>query len=570
MKTGISIFKKLMLGVLLMFSLIIIIFWVIYRLNINDIQTELKKNKISEVKFITLQLTNQFEQVLMNTITLSEDQSVRKYPYELEYGNLYSRHETKLMIIDKLSLNSTYTPWNNSITLYYPDFEETISSDPAYNIDKYNPPTQTLNKWTLHLEKDGSGYYSNLTQSHIGPLLIETRVSLDQLRKMIRQYTSGTPLLYDSYNNKTIQSEPALLSEDIINRITPLITGESGFLSLEVDGIEHIVTYMKSDMLDLYFIDYHPKHQFIKPIYRNNTLFISAIVVLLLISLIYSLVLRKQVRTPIIHLRKAISLFDRGDFSSRVSSLDAEEFRMLGNSFNRMAENTQKLIEQVLVGELELKEARLKQFQAQINPHFLYNCLNFIQSKAGIEDYDSVTAMTLHLSAYYRYVHKIEHIDSTIREELRFVENYLSIIQLRKSTLTFSIEIPTEIGTHSLPRMILQPLVENCVQHGIENSLGPGHIEIRARNDETSIQISIKDNGAGMSADKLSLIRQRMEESKELEDISGIGIRNVYQRLKLYFGPQAGLSITSSLSEGTCYTLTIQKQEEDYAAAAIS
>lgn len=562
MNTGISIFRKLLLGVLLMFFLIIIIFWIIFKLNVNDIQDELKKNKMSEIEFMTFQLSTQFEQVLMNTITMSEDQSVRKYPYSLQFGDQYSKYEMKLAIIDKLTLNSASTYWNNIITLYYPDFLETISSDSAYSDTHYNPPDQPFNKWILNMNEDGTGYYSNLTQSHIAPLFIETRVSLDNLRKMMKQYTSGTPMLYDSYSNVIIQNETRPSLDDSISRIIPLIKDESGFLTVSENGTEYMLSYMKSDMLDLYFIDYYPKRQFIETISRNNTLFIVAIIVLLMISLIYSLVLRKQVKTPIVTLRKAIGRFERGDFSSRVSDSNTEEFRMLGISFNRMAENTQKLIEQVLFGELEVKEARLKQYQAQINPHFLYNSLHYIQSKAAIEDYESISAMTLHLGAYYHYNHKIDSIDSTIKEELNFVEHYLSVIKLRKRALSFSIEFSTDISNYPLPKMIVQPLVENCIQHGIETSINPGHIHIKAERHEQTVRIMISDNGVGMTAEKLSLVKQRMAESVISESVSGVGIRNVHQRLKLYFDTHAGLTITSGLQVGTCYTITIQKQED--------
>lgn len=570
MKAGLSIFQRLMMGLVLMCFLIVIIFFFIYRFNVSDIQEELKKNKISEVKFMTSQLSTQFEQILINTITMSEDQTVRGYPYVLQFGDHYSKYETKLTIIDKLALNSASTSWNNTITLYYPDLKETVSSDPTLSFSSFNLPSQPLNKWIVYTKPDGTGYYSNLMRSHIGPLYIETRISLDNLRRMLKQYTSGTPLLYDSYNDVIIQNGNSPLLEDTTSRIIPLIEGNSGFLSMDDNGTEYLLNYMKSSQLNLYFIDYHPMRQFIEPISRNNAWFVVAIVVLLLISLIYSLVLRRQVQSPIVVLRKAIDRFDRGDFSSRVPVLNANEFRMLGNSFNRMAENTQQLIEQVLVGELEVKDARLKQYQAQINPHFLYNCLNYIQSKASVEDYESVTAMTLHLGAYSRYVHKIEHIDSTFNEELAFVEHYLSILQLRKKSMTFSFDISPQLRMYRLPRMILQPLVENCIQHGIEPSLHAGHITITIEEDEHALRLIIRDNGVGMSDEKLASVNQHMEQFLTSENRVGTGLRNVHQRLKLYFGKRSGLSIRSQLSDGTSYIITIQKQEDNHAAVIVS
>jgi two-component system sensor histidine kinase YesM len=568
MKRGLSILQKLTLGLLLMFSLIVIIFWFVYSLNIKGIQQELKKNKISEVKIMTTQFTNQFEQVLINTITLSEDQTVRGYPYILANGDVYSKYEAKLNIINKLALASASTSWDNTITLYYPSEREVVSSDASLSFNSYSFPSHLVNRWVIHTEENGPGYYSNLTRSHRGPIYIEARVSLDNLRKLLKLYTSGTPFLYDSQNRIVIHDGTSPLPKKTINQIAPLLKGDQGFLSVDENGTEYLLNYMKSDMLDLYFIDYHPMMQFVAPISHNNIIFACSLVALMLISLLYSMVLRKQVHEPIITLRQAIGRFDRGDFSSRVSDLQSSEFRMLGSSFNRMAQNTQNLIEQVLLSELEVKDARLKQYQAQINPHFLFNCLNFIQSKASVEDYEAVTAMTLHLGSYCRYVHKIEMIDSTVHQELLMVEHYLSIMQIRRKTITFAIDVPKPIMGYILPKMILQPLVENCIQHGTEPSLSPAVIDIRAQEDELSFRITVSDNGVGMMEEQLTAVRKHMEEAIVTESLSGTGIRNVHQRLRLYYGKRSGLAIESRPMKGTCYTITIEKGGLPHATVA--
>ncbi|MFD1905074.1 sensor histidine kinase [Paenibacillus rhizoplanae] len=200
-----------------------------------------------------------------------------------------------------------------------------------------------------------------------------------------------------------------------------------------------------------------------------------------------------------------------------------------------MAENTQILIEQVLLGEIEVKEAKLKQYQAQINPHFLYNCLNFIQSKASIEDYQAVTAMTLHLASYCRYIHKIEQLESSLQDELEFVEHYLHIVHLRKKEITFEFGVTAEAGRYRLPRMILQPLVENCIKHGIEPNLRPGIISITAEEVDSYLLITVKDNGIGMTEERLGAVRRHIEDNIISNEQLGTGLRNVNQRLRLYF-----------------------------------
>lgn len=565
MKYRLSIFQWLSLVLMLMLLIIVGAFWLIYRLNVKDIQSELRKNKMYEVEFMTSQLSTQFEQVLTNTITLSQDQSVRGYPYILKFGDQYARYDMKLTIIDKLALNTASTSWKNTVILYYEDEKETVSSDSSFSFSTFSPPEQARSRWVLHMDQDGKGYYSNVVRSHISSLLIEVRISLDNLVKMLEQYVSGTPVLYDASQQKFIQGRTEFPGE-LMASIRPLISGDRGTLSMNANQTEYLINYMKADMLDLYFIDAYPKRQYIEPINRNNRLFLYAVLVVLVGIMFYTLLLRKQVQKPVITLRKAIDRFDRGDFSSRAVDLEVNEFKVLGNSFNRMAENTQTLIEQVLLGEIEVKEAKLKQYQAQINPHFLYNCLNFIQSKASIEDYQAVTAMTLHLASYCRYIHKIEQLDSTLQDELTFVEHYLHMVHLRKKEITFEIDVTAEAGKYRLPRMILQPLVENCIKHGIEPGLRPGIIKITAKEEANWLLITVKDNGIGMTEERLNMIRRHIDDHIISNEGLGTGLRNVNQRLRLYFGKDSGLSLESSLSEGTCYWIRIAKEAEAYAA----
>lgn len=562
MTRRLSISGWLLFVLTLMLLTIVAAFWIIYRLNVKDIQSELNRNKMKEVEFMTSQLSTQFEQVLMNTITLSQDQSVRGYPYVLQLGDQYSKYEMKLNIIDKLALNSASTSWKNTVILYYLEEKEAVSSDSSYSFSSFNLPSQDYNHWFLNIEEQGTGYYSNVMRSHLSPILIEVRVSLENLKKMMEQYVSGTPLLYDSQQKQFIAQGNAF-SEELYVLLKPHIVGERGTLSIKQGGHDYLFNFMKSDMLDLYFIDVSPKQQYIEPIKRNNQLFMYAVFIVLVGVIIYTFLLQKQVQKPVITLRKAIDRFDRGDFSSRVPDLQVNEFRMLGNSFNRMAENTQRLIEQVLLGEIEVKEAKLKQYQAQINPHFLYNCLNFIQSKASIRDFEGVTAMTLHLASYCRYIHKIEQRDSTLEEELKFVEHYLSIVHLRKRQITFDIDIPLHIGKQLIPRMILQPLVENCIKHGVEPSLMPGVITLTAEETEEQLLIKVKDNGVGMTKERLFAVQKNIEDDFLIKNEAvGTGLRNVNQRLQLYFGKQSRLLVESHLSRGTVYVIKINKMEE--------
>jgi two-component system sensor histidine kinase YesM len=155
-------------------------------------------------------------------------------------------------------------------------------------------------------------------------------------------------------------------------------------------------------------------------------------------------------------------------------------------------------------------------------------------------------------------------VDATLEEEINSVEHYLSIMQLRKKTISFTIEVPKHLKACRLPRMILQPLVENCIIHGIEPSEQSGHITIEAADLGNEFVLTVRDNGVGMEQERLQSVLRYMDEIFFSEMPIGIGLRNVNQRIKLYYGKEHGLLIDSGPMQGTTISIRIDKQEEHH------
>lgn len=203
------------------------------------------------------------------------------------------------------------------------------------------------------------------------------------------------------------------------------------------------------------------------------------------------------------------------------------------------------------------REAELKALQAQISPHFLFNTLNAIRW-AAINNHNKKAAdMVLALSNLLRMTIAKGDEFISIADEFENLRNYAALFQMRYAmdfTLDFS--VPEELLTYKIPKLLLQPLVENSIMHGLEGMLGGGVIRIDARSEQNGVYISVSDNGIGME----HRAEQPREDTKELK-FSGIGITNVEQRIKLYFGEQYGLEITSSPGHGTVVEISLPKQE---------
>lgn len=196
------------------------------------------------------------------------------------------------------------------------------------------------------------------------------------------------------------------------------------------------------------------------------------------------------------------------------------------------------------VEKLHVKEARLKQLQSQINPHFFYNCFSFITSMAKLRNHEAVVAMAHNLSQYYRYTTRQERDLVPLSDEVEFVQYYLKIQQMRMPRLTFSIVITSQANSLLVPPLVVQPLVKNAVLHGIEPQAEDGIIRIMTERVGSYMCLIVDDNGLGLSGDAITSLTLALD--KPVEEKSGYGLWNVHQRMRLHFGEDAGLDFSLS------------------------
>lgn len=209
-----------------------------------------------------------------------------------------------------------------------------------------------------------------------------------------------------------------------------------------------------------------------------------------------------------------------------------------------MSKQIEELIETAYNEKLRSREATLKQLQAQINPHFLYNCLGFIINMAQLKDEEAVVSMAYNLSGYYRYTTRLEKQTATVQEEVQLIVNYLDIQKLRNGRIHYHINIPEEMMSIRIPRLLLQPIVENAVIHGVSKSYKAGEIRITGLIVDGIFTIMIDDDGEGMVPDALVELNNKM--SEPLQEEMGCGLWNVNQRMVYQFGEGSCLRFSPS------------------------
>lgn len=256
-----------------------------------------------------------------------------------------------------------------------------------------------------------------------------------------------------------------------------------------------------------------------------------------------------KISDPIKKLEKSMKSVESGQFDVNVNIKGEDEVVKLSRTFNIMVSKIRDLMEQILREQEEKRKSELNALQAQINPHFLYNTLDSIVWMAENGKSQDVITMVTSLAKLFRIsISKGRNI-ITVQEELEHARNYLIIQKRRyKNKFKFEIEAQKEVLQNKTLKLILQPIIENAIYHGIEYMVDEGHIKITVSSVDGKLLYRVMDNGLGMSPEVLEHLLEYESRSKES---SGVGVKNVHQRIQLYYGKEYGLKIESEQEVGT-------------------
>ena len=276
--------------------------------------------------------------------------------------------------------------------------------------------------------------------------------------------------------------------------------------------------------------------------------------------------LSRSIYTPIKKLHDVTTTITKNDLQALMTSDNVDEITELGMSFNIMIGKIKELLDSKMKEQENLKKAELRALQAQINPHFLYNTLDTIIWMAESKKTELVVEIVSALSKFFR-ISLSKGMDwITIGEEVERIRSYLIIQKMRyRDILDFNIQVDDDVVENTILKLILQPLVENALYHGIKNKRQGGTISIRARRKgDNEILIEVEDDGIGFTPDKLAQLRTELaDDSGDIKLENGFAIGNVNKRIRLYYGKSYGLSIKSEYTSGTRVTLVIPAKLEE-------
>ncbi|MEI7026347.1 sensor histidine kinase [Paenibacillus sp. y28] len=285
------------------------------------------------------------------------------------------------------------------------------------------------------------------------------------------------------------------------------------------------------------------------------------LVIVMVLVLLIAATMSSRISLPIKRLEKSMRKVEQGDFDIHLPVRGDDEVGRLSRRFNLMVSRMKQLMEQIIHEQEAKRRSELEVLQAQINPHFLYNTLNSVVRMAGTGKTDEVVTMITSLSKLFRISLSRGKYIISVQEELEHVRNYLVIQKIRfKNKFEYRIEAEEAVLGCQTLKLIVQPIVENAIQHGIEYMPDAGLIRITAGRRDDKLLLQVEDNGLGMTQETVQRLLTGQSRSKEG---SGVGIRNVHERIRLQFGEPYGLEVDSEPEEGTTVRLWLPLSRDE-------
>ena len=437
-------------------------------------------------------------------------------------------------------------------------------------------------KFPYHLEKDVFSFHRKITEAPTDRIL--GVISIDIRTDMIREigemlYTPGSEELYifDDAGSVIFASEPTALKDGELAWAQNILEreperGSFHFEDAQFDGI-HIYEKLSTPWMEWTMVKRIPYETLYRDA-RQLTLINSLVVSLfLIIAAIAALYISYRFTNPIKQLIRYINKIETGNMDADIDIHRTDEIGILAKRFHQLMQRINQLIIREYRLELASKTNQLKALQAQVNPHFMNNALQSIGTLALQNGDRKVYSLISSLGKMMRYHMRADSTSVPLSAELDYVRSYLALQRQRfDENLHYHIEADERAGAVRVPKMILQPLVENVFKHGIQPALGPGEINISCRMAEPSLlEIRVADNGAGMEEEeriRLQAVLDRTASALEPDGEEGgrIGLINILSRLRLYFNDQVQMKLENRTPRGLRVTITIPLSEEEEAA----
>lgn len=556
-----SIFLRLILTFFAVTVPIFVLGYYIYNWGFRAINQELEKSVQVQTDFYSVNFSNDLNRIHLLIYDLFNDNSLESLSYGLSSLSNYALADDSKRLQQRLETIKSSSRYIQDVEVYIPLVKRVINTSRISDFTDKDIEFLKLftEKKTTFQYFDEMRFiyaipaYDKSKENNVIPFTIVVRFSVDEIKKMLEELNtyegSGAILLNGEDDIISYTGFEIINEKNIIKRFLTHIDQEEKKLKEKHGFIEdnnYLIAYASIHTMDLTFIRYIPRKDLLKGMEQYHSLFWIFVTVSIVIIFIFGFSTYQFVHRPLYRLTKAFEQVEKGDLNVIIEHNHQDEFKSIYKQFNSMTHHLSKLIDQVYKQKILTQKTELKQLQAQINPHFLYNSFFLLHRFLKYEYYDEAILFSKDLGNYFQFITRSASDYVTLKAEMEHARSYIEIQSVRFSnriTITCD-ELPKELEELQVPRLIIQPIIENVFKHGLEDLESNGILNVCFDKNDLFFLICIEDNGKKMTKEMLQSMKQKLEYMDETMEVTGMF--NIHQRLKLKFGEESGIELSQS------------------------
>lgn len=564
-----SIFARLIMTYLVFVIPLILLGVYLYHWSYDTASQEISLSTDRRLNQFATELNREIEWMELQQFDIAEDRKLNRLAILWNMMDQVERRESLNYLSERLAAFKNSSAYIRNVYVHIPSVNKSVSA--VQGIDDFDQ--ESFSYFSSTREEKGIRFTvkgDNLNLSAVRltgqrgkePLFV-VQVELDNAEvqnelSQLNLYPESATLLIEDQTGLAISDQPrdAILSS---HRKSSLTNPQSNF-QVSVDDTMYHVNQLHISTLGLSVATYLPEEIVTKPLSRFvQWAWIFAITSFIAIAA-YLYSSYKLIHMPLLLLVKRFKKMEGGVLDIPINHHRKDEFGFLYSRFNLMIENLRQLIDRDFKMTMMMQRAELKQLQSQINPHFLYNSFFILNSLARTGDTDRIEQFTNMLGEYFRFITRNGTDHVPLKEEVEHSRIYTEIQQLRFSRrikVDFG-QVPLEMEQIQVPRLIIQPIIENAYEHSLEKNTDMGLLRVHFYMEESYIEIVVEDNGNELRMEDIELLQERLLNETSTDEMTGL--MNIHRRLRLTYGEKSGLFLSRSELQGLRVAVRIQAE----------
>ncbi|MBM7568428.1 sensor histidine kinase [Paenibacillus sacheonensis] len=571
---SLSILPKLVLTFLITLTPLYIIGWRMNEVGSRHVQKEITDSLVSRTSLYMNMLEFDLDSVIRQLQEYVNDDDLLKLSSASEFMTEIEKMQAQLRLKNRLNQLKSSSKFVENAIAFIPQMNRVVSANDNV-IGSFDPEEfEGLNKSTNRFEAPFLVWNNRVFISLPNPdpavagdqepvFLLAVEISRSELERALQEFTNegGRTALVGGEQPFIVTGGATAVDQELVRDFKKAgeHAAEDQLQAVDWKGESYLLVSNHSNRLDMTLLMYVPENKVNASleVYRFWFYVLSVVSVILVILFSYSIYL--IIHMPLKRLVRSFRRIEQGQFDQEMHYPLQDEFGYLYGQFNGMVRRLDVLVHEVYEQQYRARLAELRHLQSQINPHFLYNSYFILYRMAKQRDHDNVIYFTKHLGEYFQYITRDGSDEVPLSSEVHHARTYAEIQSIRFSErieVAFE-DVPENVRDFPVPRLIVQPIIENAYNHGLENKRRGGLISVGFRIRQSAIDIVIEDNGDDMSADKLRLLQASLQDKAEPTEHTGL--LNVHRRIIIRYGG-GGLKLDLGAEQGLKVTITIPRE----------